>query len=122
MYTSYHISSISSSFNLSIFFIKSSYVEHSVNISYFSFITSLSSCIFGNNFLIFEIKLDGLCAFPSVSLETYDKYNFSSAVVNALYILKLSSYNLSIVPFASSIPFCFSISLSESFKNPTSLF
>ena len=51
----------------------------------------------------------------------YNKYNFSSAVVNALYILKLSSYNLSIVPFASSSPSCFNISLSVSFKKPSSL-
>ena len=34
--------------------------------------------------------------------------------------MKLSSYNLSIVPLASSIPSCFKISLSASFKNPSS--
>ena len=67
------------------------------------------------------INIDGRSALPCMSEEEYNKYNFSSAVVNALYILKLSSYNLSIVPFASSIPFCFKISLSVSFKNPSSL-
>ena len=72
-------------------------------------------------FLILEINIDGLNDLPCISDEQYDKYNFSSAVENVLYILKLSSYRFSIVPFASSIPSCFNISLSSSFKNPSSL-
>ena len=48
-------------------------------------------------------------------------YNFSSAVENALYMLKFSSYIFSIVPFASSIPSSFRFSLSLSLKNPSEL-
>ena len=40
---------------------------------------------------ILLINIDALIAFPSISDEAYDKYKFSSAVVKALYILKLSS-------------------------------
>ena len=83
---------------------------------------SLSSFKFGNIFFILCIIIDGLSDFPSVSEDEYDKYNFFSAVVNVLYILKFSSYKLSKVPPASSIPSFFNCSLSLSPKNPSALF
>ena len=86
------------------------------------FITSLSSFNLINIFLILFIIIDGLNDFPSESEDEYDKYNFFSAVVKALYILKFSSYRFSIVPFANSIPSFFKISLSLSPKNPSALF
>ena len=100
--------------------INSSYVVFLFNISLLLSITSLCSCNIGYIFFILFISIDGRSAFPCISDDEYNKYNFSSAVVNALYILKLSSYSLSIVPFANSIPFCFKTSLSASFKNPSS--
>ena len=84
-------------------------------------IISLFSFNSGNNFFILFIIIDGLNDFPSVSDDAYDKYSCFSAVVNALYILKFSSYKFSIVPFASSIPSCFKISLSLSPKKPSAL-
>lgn len=63
--------------------------------------------MFGNIFLIFEIITDGLRAVPSFPVDVYDKYNFSSGVVNALYILNCSSYKLSSVPLAISSFFFF---------------
>ena len=90
-------------------------------ISLFLSITSLSSFKFGKILLILFSIIEGLSDFPSASDDTYDKYSFSSAVVNALYILKLSSYNCSSVPFASSIPHFLRFSLSLSFKNPSFL-
>ena len=76
----------------------------------------------GNIFLSLEIIIEGLNDFPSLSDEAYDTYSFSSAVVNALYILKLSSYKFSKLPFASSSPFSLKYSLSASLKNPSSLY
>jgi len=98
-----------------------SYVTFLFVISYFFVITSLSSFKLKNIFFNFIINIEGLNDLPSLSVDAYDKYSCSSAVVNALYILKFSSYKFSIVPFASSIPFNFKISLSESLKNPSSL-
>ena len=43
-------------------------------------------------------------------------------MVNALYILKLSSYKFSSVPFAISTPRLFNFSLSSSSKKPSTLF
>ena len=59
---------------------------------------------------------------PSEFDDEYDKYNFSSLVVNTLYILKLFSYIFSIVVDASSNPYCFIFSLSLSSIKPSSLF
>ena len=55
------------------------------------FTTSLFSSKPGNIFLILETNIDGLRDSPSISDDEYDKYISFSAVVNALYILKLSS-------------------------------
>ena len=67
------------------------------------------------------INIEGLNVLPSLSDEAYDKNNFSSAIVNALYILKFSSYKFSKLPFAKSNPCAFKYSLSLSLKNPSSL-
>ena len=93
----------------------------SIKISDSFFIISLSSLIVGNNFLILDTSIDALKVFPSAPDDEYDKYILSLAAVNALYILKLSSYNLSIVPLASSIPFSLKIALSLSLKYPSFL-
>ena len=83
---------------------------------------SLSCFNKGNIFFILDISTELLSDFPLESDDAYDKNNFSSAVENALYILKLSSYILSSVPLASSTPYVFMFSLSSSFKNPSDLF
>ena len=49
---------------------------------------SLFSSILGKIFFIFEINIEGLKDFPSISDDEYDKYRSSSAIVKALYILK----------------------------------
>ena len=66
--------------------------------------------------------VEGLKDFPSLSVEQYDIYMLFSAVVNALYMLKFSSYRFSTVPFAISSPSFFRYSLSSSLKKPSSLF
>ena len=111
-----------SSLNSLKLFNNSSKAVFSVKISLFLSITSLSSFNLGKIFFILFIKIEGLSDFPSKSADEYDKNIFSSDVLKALYILKLSSYSFSNVPFASSVPFSFNISLSLSLKYPSFLF